>query len=259
MPRLSSEAAGRALRALSVILAFAFIWWLAGSFRWVNPLFLPTLGSLVKAAAGILTSGAIYTDIAQTVYRALAGVAVSAAVAIPVGLLFGRSPKLYDYFELPVDFFRSIPSSSLFFLFVLLFGIGDLSKVAVVFYGCSLIVLVNAIYGGRPTKDKLDRINMLRVFGASRWQISRFAVLPDALPFITAGIRIALSLSFVLVIVTEMFLGASNGLGKAIYDYYLAYRVPEMYAVIILLGLVGFLANWGFGYLEHRLLYWLPK
>src|SRR5205814_4892783 len=131
---------------------------------------------------------------------------LSFLVAVPAGLVLGRFPNLYRFIEFPVDFFRSIPSSALFFLFILFFGIGDASKIAVVFYGCSLILLVNTVYGAKPTKEKEDRINMLRSFGATTWQIFRLAIFPDSVPHILAGMRVCISLSLVLVIVTEMFL-----------------------------------------------------
>ena len=246
----------RPAATLAVILC---LWWALTTFGRVNPLFLPGLGQVGQAFSTLLAESGTYSDVFATTYRAMLGLLLSVLVAVPLGLLFGRKPRLYEYFELPTDFFRSIPSSALFFLFILLFGIGDTSKVAVVFYGCSLILLVNAVYGARPNREKLDRINMLRSFGATNWQIFHLAVLPDALPHIAAGIRVCASLSLVLVIVTEMFLGASSGLGKVIYDAYLAYRIPQMYAVIILLGFLGFALNRLCLLLERRATFWQPN
>jgi NitT/TauT family transport system permease protein len=246
------------LRTLCSIAIIALVWWLVGNFRLINPLFFPNLSSLSKALMNLLSDGEIYLDAIMTGYRALLGLALSGLVAVPLGLFFGRSQGVYEFFEFPTDFLRSIPSSALFFLFILFFGIGDASKVAVVFYGCSLIILVNTIYGARPTKEKQDRINMLLSFGATRRQIFRLVVLRDALPHIAAGFRICVSLSLVLVVVTEMFLSASNGLGRRIYDFYLAYRIPEMYAAIIILGLLGYAANKVSLVIERRTSFWLP-
>ncbi len=239
------------------MVAVLFVWWAVTGLELVNPLFLPPLGKLGPAFWSLSESG-IYWDAFATTYRAILGLVVSGVVAVPLGLIMGRNARLYEYIELPSDFFRSIPSSALFFLFILIFGIGDASKVAVVFYGCSLILLVNAVYGARPTREKLDRINMLRSFGGTKWQIFRLAVVPDALPHIAAGIRVCASLSLVLVIVTEMFLGASSGLGRVIYDAYLAYRIPQMYVVIILLGFLGFAINKLCVLLERRTTFWQP-
>ena len=246
------------LRTLCSIAVITLVWWLVGNLHLINPLFFPSLGSLGKALVHLLSGGEVYLDAIMTTYRALLGLALSGLVAVPLGLLLGRSQRIYEFFEFPTDFLRSIPSSALFFLFILFFGIGDASKVAVVFYGCSLIILVNTIYGARPTKEKQDRINMLLSFGATRNQVFRLVVLRDALPHITAGFRICVSLSLVLVVVTEMFLSSSNGLGRRIYDFYLAYRVPEMYAVIIILGLLGYAINRFSLMVERRTSFWLP-
>jgi NitT/TauT family transport system permease protein len=244
------------LRPFSTIALVLGAWWVASTFGWVSPLFLPTLGSVTKALVNLLSRLEIYVDTVATTYRALLGLALSVLVAVPLGLVFGRFPGLYQFVELPVDFFRSIPSSALFFLFVLIFGVGDASKVAVVFYGCSLILLVSTIYGAKSTREKQDRINMLRSFGATPWQVFYFAVFRDALPHITAGLRVCVSLSLVLVIVTEMFLGASSGLGRQIYDSYLAYRIPKMYAAITLLGLLSYGANKISLFIERRTSFW---
>lgn len=246
------------LRHIIIIAIAIGLWWLVGAIRLIDPLFFPSLGSLGKALINLLSGPSIYLDIVATTYRAALGLFLSGIIAVPLGLVFGRFNRLYELVEFPTDFFRSIPSSALFFLFILFFGIGDASKVAVVFYGCSLILLVNTVYGARPTREKQDRVNMLRSFGATSRQVFYLAVLPDALPHIAAGLRVCVSLSLVLVIVTEMFLSAGRGLGRQIYDYYLAYRIPEMYAVILLLGLLGFAANKLSALSERRTAFWLP-
>jgi len=243
---------------LFTILAGLLIWWLITTLELVNPLFLPRPSAVGKSFINLLSETSIYIDVFVTLSRAIVGLMLSAIVGIPLGLIFGRYPQIYDFFELPVDFFRSIPSSALFFLFILLFGIGNASKVAVVFYGCSLILLVAAYYGAKPSREKQDRINMLKSFGANSWQILYLSVFRDAVPNILTGFRVCVSLSLVLVIVTEMFLGANDGLGRRIYDFYLAYRLPEMYTVLIILGLVGFVSNRISLLVERRVAFWLP-
>jgi ABC-type nitrate/sulfonate/bicarbonate transport system permease component len=258
MPR-SEEHLRRWLRPLATISIILAAWLIVSATGLVNPIFLPRVDAFGGALLKSLSAAETYKAIFATTYRAAIGLLLSICFGVPLGLIFGRYPRLYEYVEIPADFFRSIPSSALFFLFILLFGIGDTSKVAVVFYGCSLIMLVNTVYGAKPTREKRDRINMLRSFGASPLQIFSQAVFRDALPSICAGIRVCISLSLVLVIVTEMFLGATVGLGRLIYDHYLTYRVPEMYAVVTVLGLIGFGANKCFQLIEQRVCFWLPS
>jgi NitT/TauT family transport system permease protein len=246
----------RHLRPLITIAIVLVVWWASTATGWINPLFLPQLNALTRALVRLLSEPTIYLDTAATLWRAMLGLLLSSLAALPLGLVFGRFMNVYKFIEFPVDFFRSIPASALFFLFVLFFGIGDASKVAVVFYGCSLILLVNTVYGAKPTREKQDRINMLRSFGATPRQIFYFAVWRDAVPHIVAGLRVCVSLSLVLVVVTEMFLSADRGLGRRIYDFYLAYNIPEMYATIIILGFIGFCANKLTLLFERRASFW---
>lgn len=250
---------GWLFRPFATLLAVVVVWTAVTELRWVNPLFLPSTSSVASDIFEMLSSPAIYSDLGATLLRAGVGLILSVVIGVPIGLLFGRTRWLYQFFELPIDFFRSIPSSALFFLFIFVFGVGEAAKIAVVFYGCSLVMLVNAVYGAIPTRDKQDRIDMLRSFGATPWQIFRFAVAYDALPHVLAGVRVCASFALVLVIVTEMFLTASNGLGHRIYDYYLSYRVSEMFAVIIILGITGFATNRVLLALERRTYFGLPS
>ncbi|MCK9400531.1 MAG: ABC transporter permease [Bacteroidales bacterium] len=243
-------------KTLLSILVIIVIWSGIGYFKIVNALFIPKIDDTFISAKHLLYDKTTYISLGFTVYRAIAGLLIAIAFGVPAGLIFGRINWIYKYFELPIEFFRAIPSSALFPLFILFFGIGNASKIGVVFYACSLIMLVNSYYGALPNQEKLDRINMLRSFGASNLQIFTFAICRDALPGISAGIRVCLSLSFVLVVVTEMFLSANEGIGKMIYDYYLQYRIPEMYATIIILGITGFVTNRIYILLEKKFLPW---
>ena len=146
----------------------------------------------------------------MTAFRALSGLLLSASLGIPAGLALGYFPNLYRHIALPLDFIRSIPSATLFPVFILAFGIGNPAKIAVVFYGCFFIIVVAAVYGGRGHPDRQKRIATLRSLQASQLQIFRLVVVPDAMASILGGLRIAASIAFVLVVVTEMFLGRTT-------------------------------------------------
>jgi NitT/TauT family transport system permease protein len=233
------------------------IWWLITFFEFVNPLFIPKITDTLKALINLLSQRITLESIFSTLYRSMAGMALSMLVGIPLGILLARHKILYGIFKFPIEFFRAIPSSALFPLFILIFGIGDLSKIGVVFYACTLILIINAFYGALPSQEKTDRINMLKSFGANQPQLFRYTIFQDALSNISAGVRVCLSYSFALVVVTEMFLGAEKGIGKLIYDFYLQYRIPEMYAVIIILGFIGFILNQAYLKLESKYFHWI--
>ncbi|HEV3072902.1 MAG TPA: ABC transporter permease subunit, partial [Thermoanaerobaculia bacterium] len=158
-------------------MAVLLAWWAVTEYRLVNPLFVPRLAVFLRTLLKELGTPETYVHLWFTTYRATAGLLASIIVGVPLGLLLGRFRTLYRYLEIPIDFFRSVPSSALFFLFILFFGIGDLAKIAVVFYGCSLIMMLNTIYGVRPTREKQERINMLISCGAKRWQLFYLCIL----------------------------------------------------------------------------------
>lgn len=243
-------------RRLVVPIVMLFVWFLVTHYGIVNPLFLPGPRPVLAKLLCLLARWAFFVDIGRTLWRSLVGLILCIVTMVPLGLILGQYMRIYEYFRGPIDFLRSLPSSALYPLFILFFGVGDAAKIAVVFFTCSLIVLVNTMYGARPTPDKQDRINVMIVFGATWLQLFREVVFRDALPHIAAGIRIALSLSLILVIVTEMFLGTNSGLGKLIYDCYLNHRVSEMYAVIITTGSLGFMLNRLFLLTEKKIIFW---
>ncbi len=247
------------LQTITSIFTILLVWWLVNVLGLVNPLFVPDIGGTFSKLVENLQQINTYYGAILTIFRALCGLFLAAIVSIPLGLVLARFSTLFKFLEFPIEFFRAVPSSALFPLFILFFGIGDSSKIAVVFYACSFILLINSYYGALPNQEKIERINMLRTFGATRFQVFYMAVVRDAVPNISAGFRVCISYSLALVVVTEMFLGANAGLGRAIYDFYLQYRIPEMYGIIIILGIIGFALNRMYTYFENKFIFWTPK
>lgn len=245
----------RHLPILILPLGILVLWSVVSSFGVIDPLFLPTPAAVANAlAAGILT-GQLAKDLAATVLRSLAGFALSVVIGVPLGLVIGRIRLLAQATQPTIDFFRSIPATALFPLFLFAFGLGDTAKVAIVVYACSLIVLVNTAYGARQVKA--PRLLSAKVMGASRQDLFWKVVVPESAPGIFAGLRIALSLSFVLIVVTEMFIGTTVGLGYQIINSQMVYRIPDMYAGIVLAGVVGYLGNRALLSVESRVLHWV--
>lgn len=169
----------------------------------------------------------------------------------------GFIPTLYKSLEFLVDFFRSIPPIALFPLFLLTLGLGEWSKLGVPFYGCTLVIIINSVYGVLNVSALRRIVGM--VYGFSRWRVFLKIVLPDSLPQVFVGMRTASSLALVLTVVVEMLIGSQNGLGKKIYDYQLLFDTPEMYVAIISTGAIGYLFNQGFVKVEHSLVHWADK
>jgi ABC-type nitrate/sulfonate/bicarbonate transport system permease component len=235
---------------LPLIIVF---WWCATRPGAINPMFVPPPEAVFHALARQAGTDAFWIDMAKTTMRAGVGLAIAAASGVPLGLLIGRLPALHKHLRFPIDFIRSIPSATLFPLFILSFGIGDTARVAVAVYGCFFVILIAAIVGAQDTADRKKRISAVKSLGATTVQVYKWVVLPDALASVMAGLRIAVSFALVLVVITEMFLGSVDGLGRRIYDAYLSYQTADLFSALIALGVVGYIANLAVERLQWRL------
>lgn len=126
-----------------------------------------------------------------------------------------------------------------------------------VFAACVFVVILNSAYG--IIHAKKGRIRAARTFGASRWQIFIWVSFFEALPQTMVGMRTALSLSLIVVVVSEMFIGTKFGLGQRIFDAYTKNSIEELYAVILFVGIIGYLFNKIFFAIEGRIVFWAGK
>lgn len=244
----------RLRRRAVVALVMLIIWYLITASGLVREIFLPSPVRVSEALLRLSVSGTLPRDLWHTVARALTGLAIGATLGISLGIPLGYSPRLYQFLDLPIDFFRSVPTTALFPLFLLLFGVGDSSKVVIVAFSTSLILLVNTVDGVR-SGNKTRRM-VAQSLRATELQMLTKVTLPDALPHIFTGLRIALSLSLVLVVVLEMFIGTTTGLGRRISDSHQLYRIPEMYSAILVTGATGYLLNVALRLLAQRVVHW---
>lgn len=235
---------------LTIILS----WFVITSLKLISPLFLSTPMEVFSETISLFISGGILTDIYYTLYRAFFGFIIACLIGIPIGLLMGYYDKIYSSLEFVVEFFRSIPATALFPLFLLFFGIGDQSKIALTAWAASLVLIINSMYGVHLGK-KL-RIKAAKTMHIKGFNLFKKIIFPEALPQILGGMRIAISLSLVIVVVTEMFIGTNFGLGFRIINAQLVYKIPEMYSVIFLTGIFGYILNKIFISVEKKMVHW---
>jgi NitT/TauT family transport system permease protein len=220
----------------------------------IKPILLPgpidTLGALVRGLAG----GPLLNDFLVTVGRTLEAFVIAAVIGMPLGIALGSNQRAYRSVEFLVDFFRSTPASALIPLFLLIFGVSDINKVAIAAFGALLIVVFNSAYG--VINARKQRVMAARVMGASRWRIFRDVLIWESLQPSFVGLRSAVSMSLVIVIVAEMFIGSEDGLGHAILDAQQVLNVKTMYAAILAAGALGYALNVLFLLLERRVVHW---
>jgi ABC-type nitrate/sulfonate/bicarbonate transport system permease component len=243
----------KALPFIGPVVLF-IVWDLAVRLGFIKAILLPmpadTIGTLLSGLAG----GALLTDFAVTVWRTLQAFLIAAIFGVPLGVLLGSNEKAYRSVEFLIDFFRSTPSSALIPLFLMIFGVSDVNKVAIAAFGAMLIVVFNSAYGVMNARKQ--RVMAAKVMGASRWQIFRDVLVWESLQPTFVGLRSAVSMALVIVIVAEMFIGSDSGLGHRIINSQQVMNVKDMYASILAAGALGYALNILFLVAERRIVHW---
>jgi NitT/TauT family transport system permease protein len=235
-------------------LALFLVWDLVVRLGLIKAILLPPPLATIQALVTGLLGGPLLTDFAVTVWRTVQAFLLAAAVGMPLGIVLGSNEKAYQSVEFLVDFFRSTPSSALIPLFLLIFGVSDINKVAIAAFGAFLIVVFNSAYG--VINARKQRVMAARVMGASRWRIFRDVLVWESLQPSFVGLRSAVSMALVIVIVAEMFIGSDSGLGHRIIDAQQVLNVKSMYASIIAAGALGYALNILALVVERRIVHW---
>ncbi|HEY2135758.1 MAG TPA: ABC transporter permease [Xanthobacteraceae bacterium] len=244
------------LPVIGVIGLFA-VWSLVTWRQWVDPVLLPSPAKAFDAFWKGMNGGALGFDFVKTVYRTLASTAIAAIIAIPLGIVLGSSERLYRSLEFVIDFFRSTPASAMFPLFLVLFGVGDETKISVAAFGAALVILFNVAYGVMNARK--TRLLAARVMGASRLRVLFDVMLLESLPQTFVGLRNGVSLALVIIVVAEMFIGSQDGLGHSVFEAQQLFDMPRMYAAIFASGALGYGLNLFFLLIERRFVHWSGK
>jgi ABC-type nitrate/sulfonate/bicarbonate transport system permease component len=233
------------------------IWYLAVWYEVVDNVLLPTPTDTFRALWNGMTGGQLSFDFWRTVERTTIATLIAAAIAIPLGIFLGASEKLYRSVEFVIDFFRSTPASAMFPLFLVLFGVGDKTKISVAAFGAALVILFNVAYGVMNARK--TRLLAAKVMGASRFRVLTDVMLLESLPQTFVGLRNGVSLALVIVVVAEMFIGSTDGLGHRVFEAQQLFAMPDMYAAIFAAGALGYGLNLLFQIVERRFVHWSGK
>jgi ABC-type nitrate/sulfonate/bicarbonate transport system permease component len=229
------------------------IWLIVSNFFVINQFYLPKVSQVVD----IIFSFNYLTDFGETLYRTCVGFLIAAFFGIICGIFIGLNKKLFHLLEGTIEFFRALPATALIPLFLLFFGIGDFAKIAISVFVCFWIIQINTIYGVWSIHHLTLKIG--KIYNISRYKLIKEIIIPAALPQISTGLRISISLSLIVIVVTEMFIGTKFGLGQKIYDSYITYRIADLYAYTIIVGLLGYVLNKLFNAIETRIIHWSGK
>jgi ABC-type nitrate/sulfonate/bicarbonate transport system permease component len=245
----------RVLRQTGLVLGLPVVllaaWWVlsAGS----ESYYLPPLQDIFAAFPDTWFHGRLTSDALPSVLRLLVGYLLALVLGVGLGVVIGSSRPVRALVEPVLEFLRAIPPPVLVPVLILFAGIGNTMKVLVIVSGCVWPILLNTVEGVRAVDDVLAET--CRCYGVRGRSRLRYLVLRSASPQIVTGMRQALSVGIILMVISEMF-ASSNGLGFTIIQFQRSFAVAQMWTGILLLGLLGFALAMVMRLVERRLLFW---
>lgn len=243
--------------SVASVVTLLLVWTLATNFGVISGTALPTPQALLGAIWEFITVGyqgkSFFENVGQSMFRAMSGLALGVLLGVPLGLLMGYYPRLSAVFSPIIGFLRPIPALAFIPLVVLYLGIGEVSKIAVIWLAAFLYMTLYASTGVRNVTR--DFILLGRNLELSKWELFQGIIFPASLPYIIAGLKTATALSWAIVVAAEL-IAAQAGLGYMIMDAATFFNLPFVCVGILFIGGIGLLLELFTNLLEKRVLHW---
>lgn len=251
---------GSWLVSLASGLAVVVLWEFAVRVGTIKRVFLSPPSEVLAALGQLLMEGysntSLLAQVGHSMARVFSGYVAAAALAIPLGLLMGKSLFIQRIVDPVLHTYRPIPPIAYIPLLIIWFGIGELPKVALIFLTVFPVVCLNAFDGVKNVPE--TKLRAAYALGAKAWHIFFFINLPGSLPYIATGLRIGIGSAWIAVVAAEM-IAADSGLGWMVLDASRYLRTDIVILGILIIGLIGFSLDQAFRVLEARLLPWRGK
>ncbi|MBO0767255.1 MAG: ABC transporter permease [Solirubrobacterales bacterium] len=251
-PRLQTISTKAFVSSIGLIV-LAAAWQILPSAHIVDPAFITPLSQVISTWWHMLQDGSLWSNTSTSLLRAAIGFFAAVIVGVPLGLVIGANRRAEDLLSPVLELFRNTAPLALLPVFILILGIGQVTKFVFVGYACLFPILLNTIAAVRTVDPLL--VKAARVFGYSQLRIFQKVVLPASVPQIFTGIRLAASYALLVLIAAE-YIGANSGLGFLIDNSEQNFQTPMMYAAIITMSLIGVLINFDLLRIERRLSTW---
>ena len=243
----------KAFKKSIVIILFVLFWEMVPQLGLVEKTFLPPFSEVVRAWWDLLITGELWRHFEASILRSVFGFSLALVLAIPLGLVIGWYPLARDLLTPILELFRNTAALALLPVFILILGIGEVSKVSIVLFACTWPVLLNTIAAVKNVDPLL--IKSARSMNISSFKLFSKVILPASVPTIFTGIRMAGTGAILVLIAAEM-IGAKAGLGYFITYSQYNFLIAEMYAGIITISLLGLLINYGLSGAERYFSRW---
>lgn len=244
------------LSACSVA-TFFFIWWLVTAMGWVKPLFVPSPQAVFGKFIAIWNDGFTGTPFLEhlgiSTLRVFGAFLLACVIGLPLGLAMGMSPLMRGLFDPPIEFYRPIPPLAYLPLMIIWFGIGETSKILLIFLSVFAPVVLGARSGVKSAA--IEQIHAAYSFGASRWQVMRYVIMPSALPEILTAMRIGIGFGWTTLVAAEM-VAATKGLGYMVLSASQFLQTPVVIMGIFVIAIIAFAFDLLMRFVERRLVPW---
>ena len=243
--------------SLGSIASFLFVWWLVTYMGWVKPLFVPAPMAIVTKFIEIWDSGFTGTPFLEHVWistvRVFGAFLLACVIGLPLGLAMGMSPVMRGIFDPPIEFYRPIPPLAYLPLMIIWFGIGETSKILLIFLSVFAPIVLGARSGVKSAA--IEQIHAAYSFGATRWQVLRHVILPSAMPEILTAMRIGIGFGWTTLVAAEM-VAATTGLGYMVLSASQFLQTPVVIMGIFVIAVIAFAFDLLMRFIERRLVPW---
>lgn len=240
---------GVLLSAASLALAFV-IWQLLSTFIF-NPFLIPPPLEVIRTAIPMIMSGEIFADVSISMSRILVGFFFGSLIGVIFGVLLGRIRVLHDLLDPIMELLRYLSPTAMIPIAVIWFGIGEMSKYFLIFWGTFFIVLINTTAG--VWRAPITRQRAAECLGANRLQIFLMVVIPSAVPYIVTGMRVAMASSFMSIIPAEI-LAADSGIGYLLQKSSMLLQTNRIFVALLTICVLGFAVDRLFRFFVQRVL-----
>ena len=227
----------RPLIGVAIIIAILLVWARMGN---VSKLFFPAPSQIAQTFMELLRDGTLHTNVLASTRRLLLGLLIGGGIGTVIGLLLGWSETLREIFDPIIAALHPIPKVSILPMIIIIFGIGETTKLIVVALSTFFPMLINTMAGVMMLNPTY--FDVAKNYGMSRWNIFRQIIIPGSLPMMLPGLRIALNSALVLTIVVEL-ITSLDGVGEMIGFAWRTLRTRELYATLCVIALLGILFN----------------
>jgi ABC-type nitrate/sulfonate/bicarbonate transport system permease component len=239
------------LAGITTVVVLLGLWEITA--RAMHTVYVPPVSTIAVTFVHEWFSPTFVQQAVPSLYRMVIGYFFASLIGVTIGIVIGTFKPVYRLLDPVLQFLRAIPPTAIIPVGILLIGIGDQMKIVVIAFGACWPILINTADGARlvPTQ----RLDTARIFGLTPFETLIRVIIPSAMPNIAAGMRVGLSIAFIMIVVSEM-IGSTDGLGYYILQAQRTFAIPEMYGGIALLAILGYLLNTLFVWGEHKLLAW---